>query len=97
VFTALPELTWVPAQPPLPRPADHTVTAGRAAEAHTGARPHTPTDPGCVHHLAFALSQATFAQTVERLDERGDSLSGDRAAKDPYRRPRPNEVETPDE
>jgi hypothetical protein len=50
-----------------------------------------------VHHLAFALSQATFAQTVERLDEGGDSLSGDRAAKDPYRHARPNEVETPDE
>jgi glyoxalase family protein len=31
----------------------------------------TPTEPGCVHHLAFALSQATFAQTAERLDERG--------------------------
>jgi catechol 2,3-dioxygenase-like lactoylglutathione lyase family enzyme len=36
----------------------------------------TPTDPGCVHHLAFALSQATFAQTVERLDERGIKHSG---------------------
>ncbi len=36
----------------------------------------TPTDPGCVHHLAFALSQATFAQTVERLDERGIEHSG---------------------
>jgi catechol 2,3-dioxygenase-like lactoylglutathione lyase family enzyme len=36
----------------------------------------TPTEPGCVHHLAFALSQATFAQTVERLDERGISHSG---------------------
>ena len=36
----------------------------------------TPTDPGCVHHLAFALSQATFAQTVERLDERGIHHSG---------------------
>ncbi len=35
-----------------------------------------PTDPGCVHHLAFALSQATFAQTVERLDERGIGHSG---------------------
>jgi glyoxalase family protein len=31
----------------------------------------TPTDPGCVHHLAFSVSQATFAQAVERLDERG--------------------------
>ena len=32
----------------------------------------TPTDPGCVHHLAFAVSQATFNQTVERLAERED-------------------------
>ena len=37
-----------------------------------------PTDPGCVHHLAFALSQATFAQTVERLDERGVSTAASR-------------------
>jgi catechol 2,3-dioxygenase-like lactoylglutathione lyase family enzyme len=36
----------------------------------------TPTDPGCVHHLAFALSQATFWQAVERLDERGIEHSG---------------------
>src|SRR3954471_24292251 len=36
----------------------------------------TPTDPGCVHHLAFAISQATFAQTVERLDERNIKHSG---------------------
>jgi catechol 2,3-dioxygenase-like lactoylglutathione lyase family enzyme len=30
----------------------------------------TPTDPGCVHHIAISLSQATFNQAVERLDER---------------------------
>jgi glyoxalase family protein len=36
----------------------------------------TSTDPGAVHHLAFALSQATFAQAVERLDERGIRHSG---------------------
>src|SRR5687768_10852055 len=36
----------------------------------------TPTDPGCVHHVAFSLSQATFAQAVERLDERGIRHSG---------------------
>ena len=36
----------------------------------------TPTSPGCVHHLAFALSQATFWQAVERLDERGIKHSG---------------------
>ena len=36
----------------------------------------TPTDPGCVHHVALSLSAATFAQTVERLDERGIEHSG---------------------
>jgi glyoxalase family protein len=36
----------------------------------------TPMDPGCVHHLAFSLSQATFRQAVDRLDERGIRHSG---------------------
>jgi catechol 2,3-dioxygenase-like lactoylglutathione lyase family enzyme len=36
----------------------------------------TPTDPGCVHHLAFAVSKASFDQAVERLDERGIGHSG---------------------
>jgi catechol 2,3-dioxygenase-like lactoylglutathione lyase family enzyme len=36
----------------------------------------TPTDVGCVHHLAFSVSQATFAQTVARLDERSIRHSG---------------------
>jgi hypothetical protein len=36
----------------------------------------TPREPGFVHHLAFALSQAVFRQTVERLDERGIRHSG---------------------
>jgi glyoxalase family protein len=35
-----------------------------------------PREPGRVHHLAFSLSQATFAQAVERLDERGIGHSG---------------------
>jgi glyoxalase family protein len=35
-----------------------------------------PREPGNVHHLAFSLSQATFAQVVERLDERGIRHSG---------------------
>ena len=33
-------------------------------------------DTGHVHHIAFALSNATFRQTVERLDERGIEHSG---------------------
>ena len=36
----------------------------------------TPMDPGCVHHIAFSLSQATFHQAVDRLDERGIRHSG---------------------
>jgi len=36
----------------------------------------TSTDQGAVHHVAFALSQATFAQAVERLDEREIRHSG---------------------
>jgi catechol 2,3-dioxygenase-like lactoylglutathione lyase family enzyme len=36
----------------------------------------TSTDPGAVHHLAFAISQATFKQAVTRLDERGIKHSG---------------------
>jgi glyoxalase family protein len=36
----------------------------------------TPMDPGCVHHLAINLSNATFRQVVERLDERGIEHSG---------------------
>src|SRR5918912_664313 len=36
----------------------------------------TSTDIGAVHHVAFALSQATFDQAVARLDERGIRHSG---------------------
>jgi catechol 2,3-dioxygenase-like lactoylglutathione lyase family enzyme len=36
----------------------------------------TSMDIGCVHHVAFAVSQATFKQVVERLDERGIRHSG---------------------
>jgi catechol 2,3-dioxygenase-like lactoylglutathione lyase family enzyme len=36
----------------------------------------TSTDPGAVHHIAFSVSNATFRQAVERLDERGIEHSG---------------------
>jgi catechol 2,3-dioxygenase-like lactoylglutathione lyase family enzyme len=45
-------------------------------EDRVGDPGRTPTDPGCVHHLAFAVSAATFAQAVERLAERGIRNSG---------------------
>lgn len=36
----------------------------------------TSTDIGAVHHIAFAVSRATFQQAVKRLDERGIKHSG---------------------
>jgi len=33
----------------------------------------TPTEPGCVHHIAFNVSRAVFMQAVKRLDSRGSS------------------------
>jgi len=36
----------------------------------------TPTEPGCVHHIAFAVSRVTFLQAVERLDARGIKNTG---------------------
>ncbi|MEZ5810599.1 MAG: VOC family protein [Rhizobiaceae bacterium] len=36
----------------------------------------TPTEPGCVHHVAFSVSRASFMQIVERLDERGIEHTG---------------------
>ena len=36
----------------------------------------TPTDIGCVHHIAFSVSRVTFLQAVHRLDERKIAHSG---------------------
>jgi catechol 2,3-dioxygenase-like lactoylglutathione lyase family enzyme len=57
-------------------PGDGRLITVFTNEQRTGDSDRTPTDPGCVHHLAFALSQATFLQTVERLDERDIRHSG---------------------
>ncbi|WP_163848539.1 VOC family protein [Pseudooceanicola aestuarii] len=46
-----------------------------------GRRPdpaRSPTDPGCVHHIAFSLSQSTYAQCKARLDARGIPHSGEK-------------------
>ena len=45
-------------------------------EARVPEQKSAPREPGIVHHLAFSLSQATFAQAVERLDERNIQHSG---------------------
>jgi catechol 2,3-dioxygenase-like lactoylglutathione lyase family enzyme len=57
-------------------PGDGRLITVFTNEDRSGDGERTPTDPGCVHHLAFALSQATFRQAVERLDERGIVHSG---------------------
>ena len=57
-------------------PGDGRLITVFTDDTREGSPERTPTDPGCVHHLAFALSQATFAQAVERLDERGIDHSG---------------------
>ena len=57
-------------------PGDGRLITVFTNEERTPDPSRTPTDPGCVHHLAFALSQATFHQAVERLDERGIRHSG---------------------
>ncbi|SLN72230.1 Putative ring-cleaving dioxygenase MhqA [Roseivivax jejudonensis] len=36
----------------------------------------TPTDPGCVHHIAFNVSRATWMQVEDRLNARGITHSG---------------------
>jgi catechol 2,3-dioxygenase-like lactoylglutathione lyase family enzyme len=45
-------------------------------ESRTPDPRRTPTDPGCVHHVALAISKATFDLVAERLDERGIEHSG---------------------
>ncbi len=45
-------------------------------ESRKADRSRTSTDVGAVHHIAFAMSKATFSQAVERLDERGIKHSG---------------------
>ncbi|MDF1727775.1 MAG: VOC family protein [Sulfitobacter sp.] len=36
----------------------------------------TPTDPGCVHHIAFEVDAAMHEQVISRLEERGVPHSG---------------------
>ncbi|HEU4976611.1 MAG TPA: VOC family protein [Baekduia sp.] len=57
-------------------PGDGRLITVFTSEERAKDRSRTPTDPGCVHHLAFSLSNATFRQAVERLDERGIRHSG---------------------
>ena len=57
-------------------PGDGRLITVFTSERRKGSGNRTPADPGCVHHLAFNVSQAMFRQVVERLDERGLEHSG---------------------
>ena len=57
-------------------PGDGRLITVFTNEERTPDPKRTPTDAGCVHHLAFAVSKSTFSQTVERLDQRGIEHSG---------------------
>jgi catechol 2,3-dioxygenase-like lactoylglutathione lyase family enzyme len=57
-------------------PGDGRLITVFTNEARVPEQKSAPREPGIVHHLAFSLSQATFAQAVERLDERNIQHSG---------------------
>jgi glyoxalase family protein len=57
-------------------PGDGRLITVFTDESRTPDPSRTATDPGSVHHLAFSLSQATFRQAVERLEEAGVGHSG---------------------
>src|SRR4051794_18123106 len=60
-------------------PGDGRLITVFTNEGRTPDPARTPTGGGrvgVVHHLAFAVSKATFDQAVERLDERGIRHSG---------------------
>jgi catechol 2,3-dioxygenase-like lactoylglutathione lyase family enzyme len=45
-------------------------------EEREGTPDRTPIEPGAVHHIAFAVSKATWDQAIERLEQRGIEHSG---------------------
>jgi catechol 2,3-dioxygenase-like lactoylglutathione lyase family enzyme len=57
-------------------PGDGRLITVFTSEERTADSRRTPMEPGCVHHIAFSLSQSTFRQAVERLDERVIEHSG---------------------
>ena len=57
-------------------PGDGRLITVFTNEERTPDPERTSTDQGAVHHIAFSVSQATFWQAVDRLDERSISHSG---------------------
>jgi catechol 2,3-dioxygenase-like lactoylglutathione lyase family enzyme len=57
-------------------PGDGRLITVFTNEERTPDPTRTSTDQGAVHHIAFTVSEATFHQAVERLEERGIRHSG---------------------
>ena len=57
-------------------PGDGRLITVFTDEKRTAKKQRPPQDAGHLHHLALTVSPATFAQTVERLDERSITHSG---------------------
>ena len=57
-------------------PGDGRLITVFTDEARKPPKRRAPVEVGSVHHLAFAVSLATFRQAVARLDERGITHSG---------------------
>jgi glyoxalase family protein len=58
-------------------PGDGRLITIFTSEAWKPDRTPNPTNIGNVHHLAFAVSRATYTQAVARLKERGFASSGE--------------------
>ncbi|WP_075996824.1 VOC family protein [Salaquimonas pukyongi] len=57
-------------------PGDGRLITVFTKEDRTADNRRTPTDPGCVHHLAFNVSRAMLLQVADRLKSRGIGHSG---------------------
>ena len=57
-------------------PGDGRLITVFTNEGRKGDHTRTPTEPGCVHHLAFEVDRAMFSQVPKRLDARGIGHSG---------------------
>lgn len=57
-------------------PGDGRLITVFTDESRTANPRRTPTEPGCVHHLAFNVARAVFSQAVKRLDDRRIAHSG---------------------
>ena len=57
-------------------PGDGRLITVFTREDRKGDNRRTPTEPGCVHHLAFNVSRATLMQVADELKARGIGHSG---------------------